>query len=622
MSLRLKLVVTIIFVALVPLTMAAFTFLNLHEESSNEAVRAIHNETAGHGSSIARTYFDFLEQSLSSVVRSIQWSDLSSEERSGALWLVYRGRDDIAAVTLLDHTGKGLSAAVYAEADTRDEALSRHPPASMAVLKGFADHIPFQGSLERGVAFGDAFAPDGSTGAFISMALRVQGPNEAIWVVAVCVSLEALCANISGNSAKNIQTYLVDPLGRLLCRPSPSKPVEPADPGFRRLVLGSKNDSLRRYSPSGEDLELVIATSEAARGWTVVAEQLASNAFATSTRMRSRIIYFLGLGILAGMAVGLILARRIVRPIAELLDGALELAKGNFSFKLPVTGRDELGQLSEAFNHMGAEIAKRDGEIRAWNEDLQNRVKEHTHDLREAQQQLIQSQKIAAVTALGAGIAHEINNPLTGVIGLTQIIMADPEINRNEEHMETLRTIEREALRVKGIVRSLLTLSQEYAGEGFSPLDLKEVLEESLEVVQTEMKKRGIEIERDCEEDIPQVLGNKTQLQQVFLHLMDNARIAMPKGGKLRLAMWSVDGQLVKVSVADTGRGIPPENMEKIVDPFFTTKDNWKSEGLGLTVAFRIVEKHNGTIKPMSEVGVGTTMLVTLPAAKFGTHLK
>jgi two-component system NtrC family sensor kinase len=315
------------------------------------------------------------------------------------------------------------------------------------------------------------------------------------------------------------------------------------------------------------------------------------------------------------------LAQSIAGPVRQLLDGALQFAKGNFSHRLSMTGRDELGQLSETFNHMGVEIDKRDREIRMWNAELQQRVEERTRELKEAQEQLLQSHKIAAVTALGAGIAHEVNNPLTGVIGLTQCMMTEAEEEGREEQVELLRTVETEALRVKGIVRTLLTFSQNYAGESFSPLDVCEILDESAEVVDTDSANGKTEIIREYAEDTPKILGNRTQLQQAFLHLMNNSRIAMPNGGRLVLSTSSVDGQLVKIAFVDTGKGIEPEIIEKIFEPFFTTKDNWRGEGLGLTVAFRIIEQHHGTIKASSRAGEGTTMAITLPAAKRGAHL-
>jgi two-component system NtrC family sensor kinase len=620
MSLRLKLVVIIAFVATVPLIISAYMLLDLHLQASTVSTQELHHEKAAHGASVARTYFETLERSVTSAVQSIRWSELSQKERDGALWLVYRQIDDVMAVTLVDHQGESLSPAVYADGRTAGEALGRHPGATMAVLQEFARHIPLADAQSEGQATGAVFATGGAEYPFMSTVLRVNGDADASWAIAICVSLRTLCTNLNSSTDGNIEVYLVDPMGRAVCRRTRSAALEPADPKLLRLAKKESTGLFEYHPVSGA--EFIAAVVPASRGWRVVAEQPVYAAFATGRKMRIQTILFITLGIIAALIIGWFLAQSITRPVRRLVEGALQLANGNFGYRLSMTGNDELGQLSETFNHMSTEIEKRDGEIRAWNEDLQQRVDERTRELKEAQEQLLQSQKISAVTALGAGIAHEINNPLTGVIGLTQVLMTEMEgTPDNEEKLAVLKTVEKEALRVKGIVRNLLTFTQDYVGEGFSLLDINDVLAESIEFIDTEADHEPIEIVREFAHDAPKILGNKTQLQQAFLHLINNSRIAMPNGGKLMLSTTSVEGRLVKIAVTDTGKGIAPENLEKIFEPFFTTKDDWQGEGLGLTVVFRIVEQHNGTIKVSSKVGEGTTITITMPLVKRGAHL-
>lgn len=337
--------------------------------------------------------------------------------------------------------------------------------------------------------------------------------------------------------------------------------------------------------------------------------------------MQTRAILCMVLGVFVAFVTGLFFARMVKRPIKTMIEAASQLVQGNASYGTGETKITELRQLFHSFQRLQAELEQRDNAMSVLNEDFDARLEEEKHELVESRDQLLQSQKIAAVTALGAGIAHEINNPLTSVIGLSQVMMTKARKEGNGEEVELLRIVETEALRMKGIVRTLLTFSQDYAGEGFSPVHVCEVLDEAIEFVDSAANKNQIEIVREYVGDMPKIFGNKTQLQQVFLHLLNNSCIAMPNGGQLSLSTTCTDGQLVKVCVADTGKGIAPENMEKIFEPFFTTKDNWRGEGLGLTVAFRIIEQHHGTIKASSELGKGTTMAITLPAAKRGAHL-
>jgi two-component system NtrC family sensor kinase len=166
-----------------------------------------------------------------------------------------------------------------------------------------------------------------------------------------------------------------------------------------------------------------------------------------------------------------------------------------------------------------------------------------------------------------------------------------------------------------------VTLGQDCAG-GHSTLNVNEVIDAALAVVQSEKAGASIEVVRLYEPDLPPVLGNRAQLQQVFLHIMNNARQAMShRGGSLTVSTSIVDGKLIKIAMKDTGRGISPDHLDLIFEPFFTTKENWTGEGLGLTVAFKLVEQHQGKLKADSELGRGTTMTITLPAARRGTHL-
>ena len=356
-------------------------------------------------------------------------------------------------------------------------------------------------------------------------------------------------------------------------------------------------------------------------GWTMVVQQPESIAFSASRRMGVQTIFWIGLSLLVALVAGLFLSRSISLPVRQLVKGASELAKGNFGFRLQMSSRDELGRLSRTFNHMGAEIEKRDSEIQAWNRELLQRVEDRTRELKELQDELLQSKKIAAVTSMGAGIAHEINNPLTAVLGLAQVLLAQ-QSGRDPDLQETLKSIEREAQRIKGIVQNMLALSENFAGEGFVHLNLGEIMDESVDLLDWDQEKDRIEIVREYADDLLPVLGNSSNLGQVFMHLLNNSRTAMPDGGRLTLSTSVVEGQLVKASVTDTGKGIKPENLEKILDPFFTTKDNWKSSGLGLTVAFRIVEEHSGKLKIDSTPNEGTTVTITMPVATRGAHLR
>ncbi|HEY2736031.1 MAG TPA: ATP-binding protein, partial [Polyangiales bacterium] len=309
-------------------------------------------------------------------------------------------------------------------------------------------------------------------------------------------------------------------------------------------------------------------------------------------------------------------------PLTRLARGAESIAKGDFSVRLAVEGRDELAGVADSFNHMCAEIEAREREIRNWNEELRMRVDDKTDELKRAQSALLESRKIAAMAALAAGVAHEINNPLTGVIGLTQVLMGRARKHGSSD-VELLASIEREALRVRDIVNKMLSLTQVQETRGLKELRPAELLHEVLNARREQFARAGIEIEETFEADLPSVLGDREQMSHVFEELIDNAIKAMRgRAGQLHVATQAIDGELVKLRIADTGRGIAPEHLDKVFEPFFTTKDDWHGQGLGLTAAYRVIEAHHGTIKLDSRLGLGTTVTIALPIKRQGAHLQ
>ncbi|MCA1663643.1 MAG: HAMP domain-containing protein, partial [Myxococcales bacterium] len=381
------------------------------------------------------------------------------------------------------------------------------------------------------------------------------------------LSLRALCARLADGG--EAQTLLVDDSGALLC--GNGRPDAP---------------------------DMVTARARLANGWHVLSQQTRATAFAASRELERQNLALIALSLLLALTAGLLLARRITRPLGVLADGAAELASGNFRHRLGLSGSDELGQLGAAFDHMAREIETRDRELSRFNAELQQRVDERTRELKDAQAQLLQSQKIAAVSSLGAGIAHEINNPLTSVLGFAQILKARAGRDKRPDDEKALLLIESEAQRIKQIVQTLLTFSQGYAGDNFTELDANQVLE--LAVKQVPLG--DVQVVRELAAELPQVVGNPAQLQEAIIQLLKNAVTAMKGRGKLTLRTSSTarsDG-LVTVEVADTGKGIAPDVLPKIFDPFFTTKDDWRGEGLGLTLVHRIVEQHHGRIRANS----------------------
>jgi signal transduction histidine kinase/response regulator of citrate/malate metabolism len=257
------------------------------------------------------------------------------------------------------------------------------------------------------------------------------------------------------------------------------------------------------------------------------------------------------------------------------------------------------------------EKARLYGEIKGFNEELEQRVEERTRELRAAQEQLVQSEKLASIGQLAAGVAHEINNPIGVILGFAQLVVK--RLPEDDPMYKPLSTIEREGLRCKEIVQDLLDFARQGRPQ-VTLIDINEVVEASSRLVSPHITSRDVEVIKDYVPDLPPALGDANQLQQVFLNIILNAYQAMPNGGRLRIAS-RVVGDEVHAIFADNGVGIPPENLKRVFDPFFTTKEVGQGTGLGLSVSYGIVEQHGGTIEVDSQVNAGSTFVVKLPVA-------
>lgn len=271
----------------------------------------------------------------------------------------------------------------------------------------------------------------------------------------------------------------------------------------------------------------------------------------------------------------------------------------------------QLKRLIKVLTKREIELTKAKEELEDLNLNLEKKVKERTRQLKEAQAQLIQSAKMATIGTLAGGVAHEINNPLGAILTNTQMLLREV---KDPDKRESLELIEEGTRRCRDIVRALLRYSRKPELDEFKSVNLNDIIDDSYNLLQSQLSKENIKIERECGE-IPNIPGNANELQQVFTNLILNARDAIKRirgSGKITIRTYSEDGSIV-AQVIDDGCGILDENIDKIFDPFFTTKDVGEGTGLGLSIAYKIIEKHNGGVKVSSNVGEGTTFTIRFP---------
>ena len=328
------------------------------------------------------------------------------------------------------------------------------------------------------------------------------------------------------------------------------------------------------------------------------------------SRYRNNVLVELVFLIIAlSLCLYLLTRKLITQPVNTLLDHTRVLSRGEWRF-IENTTNDEFGELAESFNEMTSSLKKAEEEREKWSATLETKVAERTKQIQEMQSVIIRSEKLASLGELAAGIAHELNNPLTGIVLHASIIENNSELPASI--MEELHTITWEADRCATIVKNLLDFSRKTEPRR-AMNSVNDTIDRALGLVQHLASFQNIEVSKEYAQDLPDLLIDPGQMEQVFVNMFVNASQSMENGG--RLVLWTgldVDGESVLVRVEDTGHGIPEENLSRIFDPFFSTKGA-KGTGLGLSVSYGIIEGHGGTIEVNSEVGRGTVFTITMP---------
>lgn len=403
--------------------------------------------------------------------------------------------------------------------------------------------------------------------------------------------------------------------------------------------------------------------------WVVLAEIDAKEAFQPLAKIKLLFLVILIITPLSAWLLGIFVGRLITSPLRSLKNGAQIIGSGNLDYKLGIGSKDEIGELTRAFDAMTNDLKKSMTSINDLNKEIierntvekkivaqslelgaalkeskksrevllslledNNKVRKNLQKnidelkaaytkLKEVQEQVVQSAKLASIGELAGVVAHEINNPLTGVINNVQLIKMEAEdvdSFKLEEFKELLNIVEESALRCKNITQSLLDFSHASKGESL-PLSLNEIVEKVINFISRELTLQNILIQKDFQPDLPLILGDPQLLQQVFYNLISNAKWAIQKKSPIEVGTITIkthyeeEKKEVCISFSDTGVGISKENLNKIFTSFFSTKELGEGTGLGLSLAQDIIHKHGGRIEIESQLGEGATFKISLP---------
>jgi two-component system NtrC family sensor kinase len=611
MRLYQQLVLFMLAATVLPLAVLGFWLLRHSEAELSHRIRAeqravataaaegVASEVMGAGDAVAR------------AAMSMDWPHLASDEVSGALRLLYQQSALVDAVVLLAPDGSLRAGPIFVPGGG-----SGHPGFSSGGVEALMHAVPVA-SLASGakgqVAMSPAYLHSGGRMGALAFAVKLGAGAGSSYAVAE-LGLTDVQTFLAEHAVEGERIDVVDGAGRVVVSSDPARVLATLDAN----LWGVAKD---RLAQGGAQSFTVAAPERTLVSATAVPEQLGlyavvsigeGTAFAPVWAMRRTVLGSIAAALGVLLVLGGLFTRRLNTRIGNVVEGVHAYTRGELNKRIQVTGGDELADLAETFNAMGGELETSRAKLMSWNDELKQKVDEATADLRAAQAQLVEAQKLAAVGQLGAGVAHEINNPLAGILGNAQLLMlergeADPDFG-------TLKKIEQGAKRCKEITQNLLRFSQQRERAEFRPTDLNAVVRDALSLSANQSQGEGVSVSARLKAGTLMVRGDPGHLSQVVLALLSNARVAMLKAPQRLLTISTLEaGSDVLLQVVDTGKGIKPEHLPRIFEPFFTTKDIWSNVGLGLSVAYRVVSEHQGKIDVKTQVGLGSTFSVRLP---------
>jgi len=423
--------------------------------------------------------------------------------------------------------------------------------------------------------------------------------SEGIQVFTAVLIPDLIITALSSEGGKYIN-YMVNDKGKILAHPD----TKDIDKKINKLAIFEdffENDVQRERTIeySDEDGKKVIGSIFKIKRSNIgiVSKVLAADAYNEAEKLRIILIATSIIVFLVSLVIALFFAKTLIDPLVNLSKITGEIARGNFLVNINVDSKDEIGNLAQSFKKMGQELYDRDKEL-------------HT-----AQAALIQSEKMSALGQIGAGIAHEVKNPLTGILGHAQL--AREKIAKHVDAAEidkNLEIIEKETTRCKNIIENLMKFARQEKAL-LSEDDIEKIVKNSIALIEHQLNISGVKVIQEITPALPKVVINANQIEQVLINLMLNAMHAME--GKdiktLTVRVRSGNPGFAKIEVEDTGVGMSEAVKKRIFEPFFTTKPSGKGTGLGLSVSYGIIKAHKGLLDLHSVEGVGTTFVIELP---------
>ncbi len=573
---RLKVLVAVLAILMLVIGVITATMANLFQQDKTAYVRDFSAAVTGNMQSEIETILGS-QMSAAHVLAEVLFANyidpVAKQQLAKPMFAAY---PDLLALVAITPNGKPVS--LYNSAALRVAGIEPAQVLELSTLTVMHE----KGTVQVHSALGDSGT--------VSLTLDHHQPGEDKTLAVVALTSSADLEKVL-HRGKPFDSVLLDTDGQAI------------------VALGSKDDAVvwaaralenftnigssGVFDYSANNLEYIAGASRTSLGnLTVVTRISASAAYLTARQLLDDLILVSLVIVLIAAIFGVLVSRQITRPLERLSNAVRKIAKGDFDVNVAIKSSDEIGMLSNSFNEMAGELKERESSLKA------------------AQDALVQSEKMAAIGTLSAGLAHEVKNPLSAVLGYAQL--SKRKLDQPEALLKNLDIIEHETKRCNEIISNLMQFSRQEKGE-FVQIAVNEVVSKSMTIVDHQLSLKNVRIESELADDIPQITGNANQLQQVLMNLMINAQHAIgDDGGTITLATFVRD-ESVTITVSDTGPGVPAEIRAKIFEPFFTTKPAGQGTGLGLSVTYGIIKDHGGEITVERADTGGAKFVIILP---------
>jgi len=588
---RFKILLTLLAVVTIAVSLITFFMANLFHEDKTVYIQDLSVMTAVSQAEKSKALFDSYGERLHVFSRLMLDRAIPTAVRSRVLRETFETFSDFVAITLYPPDGEPVT--VFDSASLTRAGMER------ADLDRFADEHPLpiemirSGKSELINATLDRRLP------VLRLALAHVENQGEVTVAAALIRMDRLLELC--NQSEVFVTFLTDAWGRYLIHPQTGAIIahneETIPVPFTELEKMGNVGMVREYRLAQG--EVIAGIAPVGIGGLLAIAQVPKSAVYLTTRALLTNMLYLSLALLALSALlSIVWSRLLTRPLERLSQATRELGQGRFDVNVKVSTRDEIRELADSFNTMATELDGRE------------------KSLKQTQAALVQSEKMSAFGQLGAGIAHEVKNPLAGILGLTQLCLR--RLDKESPVYRNLQLVEKETKRCQMIMENLLRFARKEE-VAFDTVHIDRVIADTAAIVEHQLSINQVTLQTEVAADLPPVEGNANQLQQVLMNLTINAQQAM-KGvpGTIRISADLDPQQRLRIRVEDNGPGIPATIRAKIFEPFFSTKPSGEGTGLGLSVSYGIIREHNGEVSVDSTPDQGSVFTIVLPTVNNG----